>query len=162
MFNIGDYVVNAKNGICEIKDIMMMNMTGKAKQYYMLVPLEEKNAKIYIPVDKAEERIRPVMEKEEAWELIGEIKTIDVIFIENERERERIFKEAINSCEPKQLVSIIKSLYLRRQKRFEEGKKSTEMDERYFKLAQNHLYGELAFALEVSKSEMYRIIEENI
>ena len=36
------------------------------------------------------------------------------------------------------------------------------MDVRYFKLAENHLHGELAFALGVQKSEVGQIIESNI
>ena len=36
------------------------------------------------------------------------------------------------------------------------------VDERYFKLAENQLYSELAFALGVEKSELNEIIEQNI
>ena len=56
----------------------------------------------------------------------------------------------------------MKTLYIRRQKRLEEGKKTTAVDDRYFKLAENQLYGELAFALKVKKSELNGIIEQNI
>ena len=44
----------------------------------------------------------------------------------------------------------------------EDNKKVTAVDERYFKLAENQLYGELAFALGVQKSEINQIIEQNI
>ena len=43
-----------------------------------------------------------------------------------------------------------------------DGKKITIVDERYFKLAENQLYSELAFALGVQKSDINQIIEENI
>ena len=76
----------------------------------------------------------------------------------NEKERERIFREALASRDPKRLVSIIKTIYLRRQKRQEEGKKSTALDERYFKQAESHLHSELAFALGVDLLEITQII----
>ena len=56
----------------------------------------------------------------------------------------------------------MKTLYIRRKKRFEDGKKGTAVDDRYFKLAEKHLYSELAFALGVQKSEIGQIIEENV
>lgn len=162
MFEKGNFVVNANNGICEISDIVTMNMSGVEKEYYVLVPIEEKTAKIFLPVDTAEKRIRPAMKKEDAWKLIKEIKAVDGVLVENEKEREKIYKEAINSRDPKRLISIMKTLYIRRKKRLEEGKKYTAVDDRYFKLAENHLHSELAFALGVQKTEVGQIIEANI
>ena len=60
------------------------------------------------------------------------------------------------------LISIIKTLYIRKQKRMTEGRKCTAVDEHYFKLAENQLHSELAFSLGVPKSEVHQIIEENI
>lgn len=162
MFEKGNFVVNANNGICEISDIVTMNMSGVEKEYYVLVPIEEKTAKVYLPVDIAEKRIRLAMNKDEAWTLIKEIKAVDGVLVENEKEREKIYKEAINSRDPKRLISIMKTLYIRRKKRLEDGKKGTAVDDRYFKLAENHLHSELAFALGVEKSEVGQIIEANV
>jgi len=162
MFEKGSFVVNANNGICEISDIVTMNTTGEEKEYYVLVPIEEKTAKVFLPVDIAEKRIRPVMKEAEAWKLIREIKAVDEALVENEKEREKIYKEAISSRDPKRLISIMKTLYIRRQKRLDEGKKTTAVDERYFKLAEHHLYSELAFSLGVQKSEVNQIIENSI
>ena len=162
MFEKGNYVVNANNGICEISDIVTMNMGSGDKEYYVLIPIDESTAKVFLPVDIAKKRIRPAMNTDDAWKLLKEIKAVDEVLVENEKEREKLYKEAINSRDPKRLISIMKTLYIRRQKRLEEGKKTTAVDERYFKLAENQLYSELAFALKVQKSELNRIIEQNI
>lgn len=162
MYNKGDFVVKAVNGICEIIEIAAMNLSGEEKVYYVLIPMNEKTTKVFVPADTAEQKIRPVMKKEDAWNLIKEINTIKEVLVENEREREKIYKEAINSCDPQRLVSILKGLYFRRKKRLEDGRKITTVDERYFKLAENLLYNELAFALGVHKSEIEKILEENI
>ena len=45
MFKIGDYVVNSKNGVCKIEDIPKMNISGNNKEYYLLIPQGERNAK---------------------------------------------------------------------------------------------------------------------
>lgn len=162
MFEKGNYVVNANNGICEISDIVTMNMSGEDKEYYVLVPIDEKTAKIFLPVDIAEKRIRLAMNKEEALDLIKAIKLVDEAYVENEKEREKIYKEAITSRDPKRLISIIKTLYMRKQERLEAGKKNTAVDERYFKLAENHLHSELAFSLGVNKAEVGQIIVANM
>lgn len=162
MFKKGCYVVNTNHGICEISDVVTMNMGSGDREYYVLIPIEENTAKVFLPVDIAEKRIRSVMNTDDAWRLIKEIKAVDEALIENEKEREKLYKEAINSRDPKQLISIMKALYVRRQKRLEEGKKTTAVDDRYFKLAEKQLYSELAFALGVEKSELNEIIEQNI
>ena len=164
MYQIGDYVVKANNGICRIEK--MMHLEGmdvdKQKLYYLLIPLSDVNMKIYVPVDNGEKVLRKVLSTEEAWELIKDIPNIEEICIENEKQREEKYKEAIRECNPKKLVSIIKTMYKRKQKRDAMGKKNTATDERYFKLAEEHLYAELAFALEKNKNEMCKFIEETI
>ena len=162
MFKKGDYVVKNNYGICEITDVVKMDMGAGNKDYYVLASVDESTSKIYLPVDIAEKRVRLAINKDNAWRIIKEISAVDEAIIENEKEREKFYKEAINSCDPIRLISIIKTLYLRRQKRLEDNKKITAVDERYFKLAENQLYGELAFALGVKKSEINHIIEQNI
>lgn len=158
MFKKGDFVVNTNNGICEINDIVTMNMSGIDKEYYLLIPVAEQTAKVYVPIDLATQRIRLAMSKKDALELIESIKDIDEAYIENEKEREKTYKEALNSRDPKRLVGIIKTLYLRKQERVVAGKKNTAVDERYFKLAENHLHSELAFALQVDKEKVQEMI----
>ncbi len=164
MFEIGDYVINANNGICKIEDKVHLNlpMSDKKKLYYMIVPIKEKSTKLYIPVDSDKQRIRKAMDEEQALEVIDEIPQIEAVWIENDKQREQKYKEAIFSCEPKQLVSILKCMYLRNQQRIAEGKKSTTIDERYYKVAENNLYSELAFAMNKDKDEMQQLITDRI
>lgn len=162
MFKKGDFVVNTNNGICEISDIVTMNMSGTNKEYYMLIPITEPTAKVYLPVELATQRIRRAMSKEDALALIESIPEIDEAYIENEKEREKTYKDALNSHDPKRLVGIIKTLYLRKQERVEAGRKNTAVDERYFKLAENHLHNELAFALQIDKTSVKKMILDTI
>lgn len=164
MFEIGDYVINANNGICKVEDKVHLDlpMSDKKKLYYLIVPIKEKATKLYIPVDSDKQRIRKAMDEEQALEMIDAIPQIDAVWISNDKQREQKYKEAIFSCEPRQLVSILKCMYLRNQQRNAEGKKNTTIDERYFKLAENNLYSELAFAMHKDKEEMKQIITERI
>ncbi|TCL59929.1 CarD family transcriptional regulator [Kineothrix alysoides] len=165
MFKIGDYVVvNANYGLCKIEDIACLDisMAIKGELYYLMIPLEEIDAKLYIPVNGTKHKIRKVINEEEAWEIIGEVPEIEEMLIDSSRLCEKKYKEAIQSCEPRILISIIKSMYYRRRKRDAQGKKNTVIDERYFKIAENKLYEELAFALGKNKNEMQKLIMNRI
>lgn len=99
--------------------------------------------------------MRPVITEQEAEELIMMIPTIDEPWINNERERERNYKEVIKSNKPEKLIGIIKLIYQRKKLRQEQGKKTTIVDKQYFDKAENLLYSELELALGKSREEIY-------
>lgn len=164
MFQKGAYVIKIPEGICKIEDVVTLDITGmnKNKEYYMLIPLHENNAKIYVPVDHAKNRIRNVISKEEAVKFIRSIPDISEKDIENEKMREQEYKAAILSCNNEKIVSIIKSIYTRRQERIEHGKTATATDDRYFKQAENLLFSELSFVLDIPKENMEQYIADTI
>ena len=164
MYEIGDYVVKPVNGVCKIADILHLDMTGtdKNKLYYLLIPLEDKSGKIYVPMDKADSGIRKIMTKEAALEFISRIPEMKEIWVDNEKLREQRYKEAVKSCKPEALIGLIKITYLRNKEKVAQGKKTTVVDERYFKLAENNLYAELGCALHKDKSEVYQLIVDSI
>ncbi len=73
--------------------------------------------------------------------------------------REERYKEALKTCDCRVWISMIKALYLRRKDRLEQGKKMTDLDERYFKTAEENLYSELALSLGMKKDEMVSYIK---
>ena len=164
MYEIGDYVIKANNGVCRVEDTLHPDLPNvdKNRIYYLLVPLDNKNSRLYVPIDTAENSLRRALSEEEAWEVIEKIPEVEAAWIANDKLREQTYKEAIHSCNPTALVSIIKNLYIRKKQRSEQGKKSTATDERYFKLAEDNLYAELAFALGKEKNQMRQIIAETI
>ena len=161
MFQIGEYVVHGNDGICEVKDITQLELPGGSskRQYYLLVPQKEKNGRIYSPVESSKVQTR-VITKQEADTLIREIPAIQAAWVENEKLRENVYKEAIKSCDLRELVKIIKNMYLRRQERISSGKKATVLDDRYFKLAEDKLYSELVFATGKDRNQIEKQIEQ--
>ena len=102
------------------------------------------------------------MTKQEAEQLIEEIPAIDTLTIDNDKQRETMYKECLKSCSSKELVRVIKTIYERRRTRMACGKKATAMDERYIKLAEDNLYSELSLLLDIPKNEMTAYISEKI
>lgn len=164
MFEIGDFVVKANSGICKIEDIGHLDISSanKDRLYFYLNPIGEANSRLYVPVDKADAGLRKVVTEEEAWEIIEKIPEVEEAWISDDKQREQTYKEAIQSCDPQKLISIIKNMYHRKERRTAQGKKNTSVDEHFFKLAENNLYTELAFAIGREKDEMKKIIAEKI
>lgn len=125
MFQIGEYVVHGNDGICEVKDITQLELPGGSskRQYYLLVPQKEKNGRIYSPVESSKVQTRKVITKQEADTLIREIPAIQAAWVENEKLRENVYKEAIKSCDLRELVKIIKICICADRSAFQAAKK---------------------------------------
>lgn len=164
MFKKGEYVVCGNNGICKVADVTTLNMTGAPRDrlYYILMPVYSESSTVYIPVDNHKVTIRAALTEKETHELIAKIPSLDLVWVENEKQRELVYKECLkqNACED--YVRIIKTLYLRKQDRLSKGQKSIGLDERYLKQAEEFLYGELAIALGIEKQGVQAYITEEI
>ncbi|MFG6331570.1 MAG: CarD family transcriptional regulator [Lachnospiraceae bacterium] len=156
MFEKGEYIIYGRSGICRIEDITHLNIAGadKKRLYYVLAPLNIKGNRVYFPVDKKDANARKVITEQEAWELLDEIPDIQEIGVANEKLREESYKQALNSCDYRQWVAVIKTLYQRKRTRLAQGKKIGATDERYLKMTEDALYGELAFVMGKNRSEM--------
>lgn len=156
MFEKGDYVVYGTKGVCQVEEITELAMKGTAegKLYYVLRPCFQKGSTLFTPVDNEKTIIRSVMSRDEAAALVDGIAGIEALLEKNDKEREKQYKEAIRSCDPRQWIRIIKTSYLRGQERIAQGKKATTVDERYFHAAEEQLYEELSIALDMPKEGM--------
>lgn len=164
MFETGDYVVYGHNGICQVMGVTTMDMPGISRDrlYYILCPEGQKEGKIFTPVDNDKMVLRKVMKQEEAEKLIAEIPSIEILEVMDEKRREEQYKECIKSCECRELIRIIKTIYLRKQERLSQGKKVTAVDERYLKMAEDNLYSELSILLGVPKNKMVEYISSKL
>lgn len=154
MYKVDDLVVYGKNGVCRIDEIGTVEVSGSDRLYYTLVPVYRNEEIIYAPVENGKIVMRHIISKEDAKALIKRIPQIDNSEDISERERESRYKEILALCDPNSLVIMIKNIYQRNCDRIREGKKATVADEKYFVLAKEQLFGELAYALEIEKSEV--------
>lgn len=164
MFNVGDYIVYGVNGVCKVEEIGSLDSGNlpKDRVYYTLLPVYLKGSKIFTPADNKKVLMRPVLNKDEAMELIDDIRNIDALWITDEKKRENDYRDALKKCDCKELVRIIKTIYSRKQGRIAEGKKMTMGDEKYFHMAEESLYGELAIPLNMDKEEVKYFITDRV
>ena len=86
-----------------------------------------------------------------------DIKAIDV----DEKYIEAEYKKLLQEPTHEDLISIIKTTYLRNKERLDNNKKLTEKDTKYFELAEQYLYNEFSIVLNLtySKTKDYIINE---
>lgn len=164
MFEVGEFIFYGLQGVCKVTDIGNPGIPGipKERVYYTLEPSRSPGDKIFTPVDNKKTVIRPIISKEKAMELIDGMDEIETFTVQDERKREYYYKDAIKKCDCRELVKIIKTTYLRKKSRTAAGKKATADDEKYFKIAEETLYGELAIALGMKPEGVKTFILERI
>ncbi len=164
MFKIGTYVVYGNTGICKIEDVTTLDIPGAnaERQYYVMSPLREQGSRDYLPVDNTKVVLREVIGKDEALKLIDKIPEIELLEVENDKLREEKYKELARKSDCASWITIIKTIYLRKQERIAQGKKVTATDDRYYRMAVEHLYSELGFALNKEPSEIENFIIDRI
>ncbi len=164
MFEVGDFVVYGSNGVCKITKIGPIDCPGvdQSRVYYTMTPCYIRDSSIFTPVDNDRVVLRKVMSEDEAKDFVGQLDKIKTMPVKEERKRELIYKETLLTCEPVKIASLIKTIYYRMQERISEGKKVTSSDAKYFHIAEDSLYGELAISLGMQKDEVGPYIEEKM
>jgi CarD family transcriptional regulator len=159
MIRIGDYVVKMNEGVCRVDSELLLDSFQEKRQvpYYLLLPVANDRMRVYVPIAEEYTDLRLVMDKEEALKLIREAGGIKAAEVENDRLREQVYKDALKSLDPKQLVAVLKCMSERSEQRLRQGKKKTAVDDRYQKLAETALFQELAFVLEKRPDEIHEM-----
>lgn len=160
MFEVGEYVVCGNKGVCVVEKITTLDIAGvdKERQYYILKPKYQTGSTVYVPVDSQKDSMRRVIRREEAQKLIDAIPDVPLLMITNEKLSEQTYRECLKSGNCEEWVRIIKTIWLRKQERLQAGRKVTAVDARYFHMAEESLYGELAVALDLSRDEVAEYI----
>lgn len=164
MFEVGTYVVYGLKGVCKIEEITTLKMGDipKDRLFYVLSACANSGSRIYTPVEHSEgvsgTVMRAVMTKKEAEALIEEMPDIEELWIENEKQREELFRDTMKTGDCKKWIQVMKTLYLRRKKRLDQGKKTVVSDEKYFRMVQDLLLSELSISLCMEKNEVDRYL----
>ena len=110
---------------------------------------------VYVPVDSYGDSMRPVLNRDEAEKLIDSIPQIPMLTIINEKLTEQAYRDSMKTNKCEEWVRVIKTIYLRKQKRLQSGRKVTAV-------AEENLYGELAVALGIGRNEVEGYIARSL
>lgn len=156
MLKVGDYVIYQEQ-VCQIKEQKINEFTNL--ESFILVPVTDSSLKLNVPVNNP--NIKNLMTKEEIKNLIALMPSIPLIDIEDKL-LENEYKRLYHSGSKEDLIRIIKTTYRRNQDRLNNNKKISEKDNKYFTLAENLLYSEIATVFGISLEEAKEYILANV
>lgn len=163
MFKVGSYVVYGKEGVCRVESICASPIGDESddKMYYRLIPVYHEGT-IYTPVE-SNVRIRAIVTEDQAKELIAGIKdtALDTFRNSNPRLTYQHYQELMTNHSGENLVYIIKSVY-HKKNTLPPKKKLGQIDEKYCRLAEDMLFGELAITLDMTKDEIKDLFEKAV
>lgn len=164
MFDIGDNIVYGSNGVCTIMNVGPLSFGGVSQDrlYYTLKPRYIKRSEIFSPTENNTMVMRKVMTKTEADDFVKTIPEVQPLEIVDDKRRDQEYKQAVMTCDPGTVVSLMKTIRIRMDERIAEGKKVTAFDSKYYHIAEDSLYGELAISLEIEKDEVKDYIVDMI
>jgi len=163
-FSKGETVVYGGSGVCEIDDIKDVRFYHERPQkYYILKPLFVNQAQVvYVPCnnEKLTSKIKPVITKKEALDLIHSIDDNSVEWIEDRNARKEMFNGLLSSGDRKNIINLISTICAKRKMLEEEGKSLNQQDEKILTDAQRRMDAEFAVALGIDLHEIPEFIEE--
>ena len=164
MYNVGDIVMYGTFGICKVTAIEKRDFTGEEQEYYILKHTSSEKNTFYVPLcnESALRNMHYVCSKAEVDELISHMNSEGLIWIDNDNKRKEEYSRIIKDADKHEIIRLIKTLYLRRKELAESGKELRSTDENYLSLAENMLFEEFAFALDIDRSEVVEYIEKHI
>lgn len=164
MYQVGEKIIYGSNGVCVIDEIKLIEAphTQQLQQYYVIRPMFQE-CRISVPVDTSV-FMRPVISAEEARALVDSIPGIDAQPYYNSalRQLQEYYDAKLSTHRCEDLIELTMSLHRKKMKTVEQKRKFGAIDERYMKRAEDLLFGELAAALEISKDDVPRYIQDRL
>lgn len=151
MFQVNDVIIYGTQGVCKIAGTEEKTVSGKKKTYFVLKPVSDKGSTIFAPTDNelVLRKMRRLLTKDEIHMLIDSMRSEKAVWVANENERKELYKNILSKGEHLELIQMIKAIYAHRKEREAEGKRLHMSDERFFKDAEQILYNEFQYVLDL-------------
>lgn len=158
MCQIGEKVVHINGGVFIVKEEKIMNYGFGDINYLILKPYytddSNKTLVVYVPEDKKDELIRKIMSREEALQIIENLKKIEPIWYQDLKIRKEKFGELVKSRNINDICVVVKSLYVKQLELQENNKSLNLLDYDYLNKLKKGIEEELAISLNMSINEI--------
>lgn len=164
MFSIGDNIIYGSEGVYTVTEFTTSPIDkNDTRQFYVLRPVHGPVGNVIItPVGNDKVKMRAVMSREDALDLIDKIPSLPTLTVEKEKNRREVYRVALAEASPEKFVGIIKTVMERRAEMLKLKKRLSESDNDYEKKAKFCLNGELAVSLGMRFDEVDSFIEERL
>lgn len=155
MFKVNDVIIYGTQGVCRIVDIEEKSISGAKRNYYVLKPVHDNGATIFAPTDNEHvlKKMRRLLSRAEIDRLIDSMPEEKAVWMQNDTERKELYKKILASGDHVELIKMIRAIYAHKKERESEGKRLHMIDEHFFKDAEQILYNEFQYVLELNSKE---------
>lgn len=147
MFQTGDYVICRSGGVWRISAA-----DGNAVHL-----CRHSNGTQRVIEEDSDEIVRRIASKEVVQETIDRIPFIRTIQAPNDKVRKAFYEEAMAKFDELEWVSVIKSVYLRRQ-----DQRLMEQEPVYEECAKEYLHGEISILFDIPMDQVEKYIAETV
>lgn len=167
MYQIGDLVVYGIHGVCRITEQEVKVINRKKVEYYVLEPQNLERARFYVPTqnEAALKKLCPVLTKQELEHLLSSDELSQDAWIADENQRKLYYRELIGRGDRTELIRMVRTLHLHREKQLALGRKFHLCDENFLRDAEKLLSSEISIVLNISPGEvpgyMQKTLEKN-
>lgn len=164
MFKVGDKVVYATTGVCEVEKIENKQFGNIVKNYYILKPLLQPISAVFVPTDNERLtcKIHPVLTREQFDDVFQNFSSCEDVWVDEENLRRSLFDEILITGERAHLISMIRNLHKHQQHQFSNGKRLHLADERLLKLAETILFDEIKYVYSIEQDEVIEFLKKKL
>ncbi len=162
----GALVSYGTSGVCRVGGLRRMRVSDAMpeKLYFELRPARDGGQSVFVPADSERlcAKMRRVMTKEEVDALLDSVAGTSPVWEEDKRAREDKFHRILASGVSAELVLTVCALYLKKQELAGKRRRLSSNDDRVLKAAERLIEDEIAFAADISPSEVPAYIRGRI
>lgn len=164
MYQVGDKILYGSSGACIIQELTQMRFGRTRETYYILRPLFQKTAVIYVPAKNEEllSRMRPMPERQEIDQMIADLPAAEELWVDDAQERKNCYDEVMRGSDCFLRFRLIKTLFEHKKIRLADGKNLHVSDENFLREARKLICDEFAYPLQLEPSEVAAYITEHL
>ena len=154
----GQQVIHCRDGLGVIMDETVIGDNA----YFVLKTTRGGGENIYVPKSRADVIIRPVMTVKEADELVEYIKSIEIEFNPNTKQRRDALKRKLGSGDVHEIANLFKQLYLYKEFNADGSIKFGPVDLDMLQYASNNLLDEFSISYSMPRQDVEAFIYQKI
>ena len=161
---VGAHVLYGKTGVCLVQEQKAIKMGRETSLYYVLSPISDGRASVYVPCDNADlvARMRPLLTRAEIDALLSDADEERQPWIEDRNERGALYRAAASDGDRRRLIRVICCLFRKKHERQEMGKRLSLMDESALQDCMRLIDEEFSMVLGIPRSEVMNYILERL
>lgn len=156
------YVVYNGTEICLMGGIVKRSFCGAGEHDYCVLYPNDTNTRYYIPAEKIESNIRPLLTKEQLLESVRYINEEESEWISDHNARKNVFSKVLRSGDYRKILPLMNCVMHEIIKREKSGKSVLREDRNYFETAKKIFNNEVAFVFNLNESEVEDFVKNEM